>query len=158
MGGQGEAMLCAGDALDAKACIRAKRGRGRARAFDPDAVLEKVLQIFWERGFAATSLDNIATTTDVSRPSLAGAVGDKEQLHIKSMDLYRQRINEQLDKVLTCNGEACTLLSIVRRCFDIMVDTFTGAKRYGDLKPKADPKVLSQMMVGLTANTKPHKE
>lgn len=190
-------MVCGGEALDVQACGMVKRGRGRPRAFDPDVVLEKVLELFWERGFAATSLDDIAAATGVSRPSLASAFGDKEQLYIKSIELYRQRINEQLDEVLTCKGDGCTLLTIVRRYFDVMIDTYTGhsesclgcafmstavneaprhesimdmvqnaiagfdqrfeaffagAKRYGHLRPEADPKVLSQMMVGLTAN------
>ncbi|MEI9903277.1 MAG: TetR/AcrR family transcriptional regulator [Asticcacaulis sp.] len=120
-----EAGSCGGQGLTIDACVTARR-RGRPRAFDPDVVLEQVLEMFWMRGFAATSLDDIAAETGVSRPSLASTFGDKEALYLKAMQRYRDGINDKLDRVLTCNGEGDTLLGIVRRYFDIMLDSYTG--------------------------------
>lgn len=181
---------------DTSACGGARR-RGRPRAFDPEVVLQKVLEIFWQRGFSATSLDDLAEATGVSRPSLAAAFGDKEALYVKAMELYRNRIGEQLDVVLACTGCGDSVLNIMRRYFDVMIATYTGesesclgcafmstavneaprhesimdmvqnalhgfdlrfqkffadAQHYGCLKAGADPKVLSQVVLGLTAN------
>jgi AcrR family transcriptional regulator len=91
-----DAVCCAGQGTEA-ACAAAAKRRGRPRAFDPDAVLETVLEMFWENGFAATSLDDISEATGVSRPSLAAAFGDKQSLYIKAMERYQSRIAEQLD-------------------------------------------------------------
>lgn len=181
---------------DINACDTVRK-RGRPRAFNPDTVLEKVLELFWERGFSATSLDDLAEATGVSRPSLAAAFGDKEALYIKAIEMYHRQIWAQLDRILMCNGGDDSLLSMIRRYFDVMIDTYTGesdsclgcafmssaineaprhesimdmvqatmasfdqrfesffrdAQTYGCLKSSADPKVLSQMVVGLTAN------
>ncbi len=114
-GGQGDVAACAG-----------ARKRGRPRAFDPDVVLEQVLEMFWMRGFANTSLDDIAAETGVSRPSLASAFGDKESLYLKAMEKYRQGINARLDQVLTCKGGDETLVTIIRRYFEVMLDSYAG--------------------------------
>lgn len=187
--------ICGDQAIDEVACC--KRPRGRPRAYDPDLVLEKALRVFWEKGFAATSLDDLVEATGVNRPSLYAGFGDKEALYLKSMQRYRRRISEQLDTVLSCNGTGDSLPVIVRRYFDIMIGTYTGqsehplgcafmctalneapqhesilemlqntieefdvrferfftdAQTYGCLSGNHDPKVLAQMIGGITAN------
>jgi AcrR family transcriptional regulator len=114
-GGQGDAAACA-----------SARKRGRPRAFDPDVVLETVLEMFWMRGFANTSLDDISAATGVSRPSLAATFGDKEALYLKAMERYRNGISGQLDTVLQCNGQGDNLRGIVNRYFDVMIASYTG--------------------------------
>lgn len=120
--------VCGQQAHDDTACAR--RPRGRPRAYDPDEVLEKALHIFWEKGFAATSLDDLVEATGVNRPSLYAGFGDKEALYIKSMKRYRTRLSEQLDAVLTCNGTGDSVLNILRRYFDIMIATYTGESEH----------------------------
>ncbi|MGN6363513.1 TetR/AcrR family transcriptional regulator [Asticcacaulis taihuensis] len=120
-------VTCGGQAADPQACAcEAPRKRGRPRAFDPDAVLETVLDMFWMRGFANTSLDDISAATGVSRPSLAATFGDKEALYLKAMERYRNGISDQLDQVLTCNGPGDNLRGIVNRYFDVMISSYTG--------------------------------
>ena len=106
------------------------RKRGRPRAFDPDAVLDTVLELFWLRGFAATSLDDIAAATGVSRPSLAVAFGDKDALYIKAMARYQAGLRAELDGVLTCNGCGDSLRAIIDRYFDIMISAFTNESEH----------------------------
>lgn len=52
--------------------------RGRPRKTTPEKVLEQAMKIFWERGFDATSMNDIAQETGMAKPGLYAAFGDKE--------------------------------------------------------------------------------
>lgn len=67
----------------------APRKRGRPRTFEPEAALERARGVFWDRGFSASSLDDLAAATAMNRPSLYGAFGDKQALYLKTLEGYR---------------------------------------------------------------------
>ncbi|MDI6025964.1 TetR/AcrR family transcriptional regulator [Corticibacterium sp. UT-5YL-CI-8] len=67
----------------------AKRSRGRPRGFDPDAILERARNVFWNTGYSATSLDELAAATGLNRPSLYGAFGDKQALYLAALEKSR---------------------------------------------------------------------
>lgn len=192
-----EPSVCGDQAMDSGACAGASKKRGRPRAYDPDEVLEQALEVFWQKGFAATSLDDLVEATGVNRPSLYAGFGDKEALYIKAMAFYQNRLRAQLDGILTCNGQGDTVRAIIDRYFDILIraytgeadhplgcafmctaltdapqhesildmlqrtienfdrrfeDFFTGAQAWRCLPADADPKLLTQMISGLTQN------
>ena len=62
--------------------------RGRPRAYDPATALAHATAAFWDAGFAATSLDDLAAATGMNRPSLYGAFGDKHALYRTAFDRY----------------------------------------------------------------------
>jgi TetR/AcrR family transcriptional regulator, copper-responsive repressor len=66
---------------------RAKR-RGRPPAYDADTALTRAMEAFWDAGYAATSLDDLAAATGMNRPSLYGAFGDKRALYLKTLEHY----------------------------------------------------------------------
>lgn len=66
-----------------------RRGRGRPRGFDPEAALERARNVFWNTGFSATSLDDLAAATGLNRPSLYGAFGDKQALYLAALEKSR---------------------------------------------------------------------
>ncbi|AJC78469.1 TetR family transcriptional regulator protein [Rhizobium etli bv. phaseoli str. IE4803] len=70
--------------------MKDEKKRGRPRAFDAKAALGKARDVFWDRGFAAASLDNLSAATNLNRPSLYGAFGDKEDLYLDTLEAYRQ--------------------------------------------------------------------
>ena len=43
------------------------------------------MDVFWNDGFAATSLDDVSAATGLNRPSLYGAFGDKRALYSRPM-------------------------------------------------------------------------
>jgi AcrR family transcriptional regulator len=65
-----------------------KRPRGRPRGFAPDVVLQRVRDVFIEKGFASASLDELSEAAGLNRPSLYAAFGDKEQLYIHTLRHY----------------------------------------------------------------------
>lgn len=63
----------------------------RPREFDPDTALERAMQVFWAKGYEATSLDDLCAATGLSRSSLYAAFGDKRDLLLQSLDRYADR-------------------------------------------------------------------
>lgn len=191
-------LVCGGKAADSAACAASLKKRGRPKAYDPAMVLEQVLEVFWLKGFAATSLDDLVEATGVNRPSLYAGFGDKEALYLQAMEFYQDRLRDQLDTVLQCNGQDDeTVRTIINRYFDIMIRAYTGeadhplgcafmctaltdapqhesildllqrtldnfdrrfedffrsAQYWGCLPGTLDPKLLTQMVSGLTQN------
>jgi len=64
------------------------RRRGRPRQFDYDQVLDAALHTFWQRGFAATSLDHLTTAMRLNRPSVYAAFGNKDAVYAAAIQRY----------------------------------------------------------------------
>ena len=66
----------------------ARRPRGRPRGFDQAEVLARVRRVFMDKGYSATSLDDLAEAACLNRPSLYAAFGNKEQLYLHALRQY----------------------------------------------------------------------
>ncbi|MEM7274739.1 MAG: TetR/AcrR family transcriptional regulator [Actinomycetota bacterium] len=76
---------------------------GRPREFDHEAVLDTVVDLFWDRGFGATSMGDIVARTGLSKSSLYGAFGSKDALFETALDRYLADHRRTIDEILT-NG------------------------------------------------------
>jgi TetR/AcrR family transcriptional regulator, copper-responsive repressor len=74
--------------------------RGRPRAYDPDTALGQAMAVFWDAGFAGTSLDDISAGTGMNRPSLYSAFGDKQALYRHTLERYRAMARAALQETL----------------------------------------------------------
>jgi AcrR family transcriptional regulator len=63
--------------------------RGRPRRFDPETALQEAREVFWDAGYAASSLDELSAAMQMNRPSVYAAFGDKEALYLKTLADYR---------------------------------------------------------------------
>jgi AcrR family transcriptional regulator len=61
---------------------------GRPREFDRSAALEAAMVLFWRKGFAATSMNDLCDAMDVRSPSLYAAFGSKEALYLEAIQRY----------------------------------------------------------------------
>jgi TetR/AcrR family transcriptional repressor of nem operon len=60
----------------------------RPKEFNPDDAVEKAMQVFWHKGYEATSMEDLLTAMDLNRGSLYDTFGDKRQLFLKVIDQY----------------------------------------------------------------------
>ncbi|WP_117193190.1 TetR/AcrR family transcriptional regulator [Rhizobium terrae] len=103
--------------------------RGRPRAFDEAATIEKAREVFWDRGFEGTSLDALSAATSLNRPSLYGAFGDKEDLYLGTLAGYRDdslvAMEEALDPSLPLREN---IAEIYRRALSTYLSGETSAR------------------------------
>ncbi len=62
--------------------------RGRPRTFDPDIALRQALDLFWQRGYEGTSLNDLARAMGIASASIYACFGSKENLFRQVMMLY----------------------------------------------------------------------
>ncbi|PGB68972.1 TetR/AcrR family transcriptional regulator [Bacillus wiedmannii] len=60
----------------------------RLREFDEEKALDAAMQLFWEKGYAATSLSDLTAKMEIQKPSLYSAFGDKEGLFEAALRRY----------------------------------------------------------------------
>jgi TetR/AcrR family transcriptional repressor of nem operon len=65
-----------------------KRSAGRPRSFDRDQLIEKVMHLFWDRGYRDLSFNEIATATGLTRASLYNSFKSKEALFFEALQNY----------------------------------------------------------------------
>ena len=63
-------------------------GRGRPRKFDEDTVLDALTRLFWNKGFEATSMEDILEASGLRKSSLYNAFGSKTELFHRVLDRY----------------------------------------------------------------------
>jgi AcrR family transcriptional regulator len=75
-----------------------KRPRGRPREYDRGDVLLNAMGVFAEKGFAATSLDDLSAATGMNRPSLYNAFGDKESFYRETLAFFVRHLREEIGR------------------------------------------------------------
>jgi TetR/AcrR family transcriptional repressor of nem operon len=60
----------------------------RPKEFNPDDALDKAMQVFWHKGYEATSMGDLLSAMNLNRGSLYDTFGDKRTLFLKVMDRY----------------------------------------------------------------------
>ena len=95
--------------------------RGRPRAYDPDTALAQIRDTFWDRGFAAASLDDLSAATGMNRPSLYGAFGDKRALYLETIARYRDLARQAMAEAL---GGDRPLRQALARVYESALDLY----------------------------------
>ncbi len=63
----------------------------RNKQFDPEVVLEKAKILFWEKGYHATSMENLVQGLGINRASMYSSFGNKLDLYIQALTRYHKQ-------------------------------------------------------------------
>jgi TetR/AcrR family transcriptional regulator, transcriptional repressor for nem operon len=72
----------------------------RNKAFQEEDVLERAMQVFWKKGYNATSMEDLVTGMGINRASLYDTFGDKKQLFLKILTFYKNQSNQNIHTVV----------------------------------------------------------
>ncbi|OUC98468.1 TetR/AcrR family transcriptional regulator [Streptosporangium minutum] len=78
----------------------------RTKQFDPDAALQKALELFWERGYEATSMADLVQHLGIARASIYATFGGKHDLYVKAFERYTQTRDPNIVEMLSQPGPA----------------------------------------------------
>jgi AcrR family transcriptional regulator len=68
--------------------VRGTRPPGRPREFDIDEVLDRVIEVFRERGYEASSMADIERATGLNASSIYNTFGSKDSLFQRALSRY----------------------------------------------------------------------
>lgn len=60
----------------------------RPQVFNEDTVIEKALDVFWQKGFGGASTRDLINATGISNGSFFNSFGDKKTLYLKCLQKY----------------------------------------------------------------------
>ena len=60
----------------------------RAKEFDREVALERAMNLFWEQGYEAASVQKLLDAMEIGRQSLYDTFGDKHSLFLASLEHY----------------------------------------------------------------------
>lgn len=67
--------------------------------YDPDKVLSDAVQLFWEKGYESTSIQDIVTATGLKPGSLYKVYSNKEELFHAVLDAYSNHYLEHVENL-----------------------------------------------------------
>lgn len=91
----------------------------RPKEFDPDKALDRAMDLFWCKGYEATSLQDLVDSLGVNRQSLYDTFGDKHELFLAAVDQYYRKRILGLLSLLDKPGSG---LEAIRNVFRLIVD------------------------------------
>jgi TetR/AcrR family transcriptional repressor of nem operon len=135
----------------------------RPREFDVNAALERAMDVFWSKGYEATSLDDLCEATGLSRSSLYATFGNKRDLLLQTVDRYVERRTRSIKAVLARQSNIHKgIAALLREFIDQIV---SGAGRRGCFLgncaaelPRSDRKALARVRRGLARTEETFRE
>jgi AcrR family transcriptional regulator len=104
--------------------------RGRPRSFDRDHALERVMEVFWAKGYEGAQLNDLIAAIGVTPPSFYAAFGSKEAAFCEAVDLYMNTVGARSRAAL---DNAATAKEALRDMLRVSVDVSLSAKPGGCL-------------------------
>jgi len=77
---------------------------GRPYEFDREETLSKAMELFWEKGYKATSIEDLVDRMGIRRGSIYNTFGDKHYLIIAAVEYYAKEVTSRTIKILKYPG------------------------------------------------------
>lgn len=101
------------------------RSRGRPREFAIEDALDRAVEVFWRKGYDASSLDDLTSAMGINRPSLYAAFGDKAALFSRCIDRYNETVTGPLLLALGNADLQTALMGFLRRAAGLAAGSAT---------------------------------
>lgn len=124
----------------------------RPKEFDPDQIADAAMQVFWQRGYAATSIQDLVEGTGLSRSSLYNAFDSKHGLYTCALKRYQQLTSANVELL----AQDAPARELVRRLLMRIVDNeLEDERRLGCLVANASLEMAGQdpLVAQLVAQT-----
>lgn len=100
---------------------------GRPHEFNREDTLSKAMDVFWEKGYKATSMQDLVDRMGIKRGSIYNTFGDKHSLFISAIRHYGEVVTSQTTKVLDSPGSP--VKNIRRFYYEIINKSADGQSR-----------------------------
>ncbi len=77
----------------------------KLKQFDEKAVLQKAVDIFWEKGYHATSIQDLVKGLGINRASLYATYGNKKALFVAALMAYQANGRAVVDELLAAQDD-----------------------------------------------------
>jgi TetR/AcrR family transcriptional repressor of nem operon len=91
----------------------------RLKEFEPETALGRALELFWQRGYEATSIADLVAHLGVARASIYATFGSKHDLYLKALRRYLDTRDAEPVAILSRQGPA---LPAIRALVEMYVD------------------------------------
>ena len=78
----------------------------RSKEFNEEEVLDKAVDVFWAKGYEATSIQDLVDAMGIQRGSLYATFGGKQQLFLTALNRYGDVVVKSLLSILTSKPSA----------------------------------------------------
>jgi len=101
---------------------------------DPQEVIEKTMNLFWEKGYESTSIQDIVKVTGLKPGSLYNIFGNKEGVFERVLERYANENLTQVKKILKANENY--IENITNFLNEIVINTIANERTNGCLLVK----------------------
>jgi TetR/AcrR family transcriptional repressor of nem operon len=123
----------------------------RPKEFDPTVALDRAMELFWEQGYEATSIEALVLAMGIQRGSLYATFGSKHELFLAAMERYQEQSIARMERIF---AETASPLSAIELALDRIIDqAFEHKRRWGCLITNSavelairDSDILSQVL------------
>lgn len=99
----------------------------RSVEFNECEIIDKAMNVFWKKGYHATSMQDLVEAMQINRSSLYNTIGDKHCLFIKCVTVYAEAgLKETQEKVAKESSALQALINIIRDKAAWVVDSEKG--------------------------------
>lgn len=78
----------------------------RTKEFEPEKALTRAMELFWQRGYEATSVQDLLLEMGIGRGSMYDTFGDKRALFLAALDRFEEMRLSRADEILDGSSSA----------------------------------------------------
>jgi TetR/AcrR family transcriptional regulator, transcriptional repressor for nem operon len=91
----------------------------RTKEFEPEKALDSAMDLFWRRGYEATSVHDLLVEMGIGRGSMYGTFGDKRALFLAALDRFEETRVSKANEILEGSTSA---VQGIRRLFETTIE------------------------------------